>query len=73
MFGMTHSQISNIQMGKSWQHVGGSIRKSKAKRVADEIRDKIRVDWATGNYTQQQLAEMYNVSRQTIGNIINEK
>ena len=72
MFGMSEPQISYIQLGKYWQHVGGSVRKSKCPRVADEIRDKIRADWATGNFTQRQLARKYGVDRKTISNIIHE-
>ena len=34
---------------------------------------EIRADWATGKYTQKQLAEKYNTSRQHIGQIVNRK
>jgi plasmid maintenance system antidote protein VapI len=73
MFGMAENTISDIQTGKYWGHVGGTIRKAKRPRVSDEIRDKIRADAATGKFSQSQLAEMYNVSRPTIWRIINEK
>ena len=72
MFGVDEGTISRIQLGKIWQHVGGTVRKSKYPRVSDEIRAAIRADAATGKYTQQQLAEMYNVCQQTISRIINE-
>ena len=72
MFGMKQATISEIQTGKSYTDAGGSIRKSKCPRVADEIRDKIRADWATGNFTYAALARKYGVDRKTIWNIINE-
>jgi len=34
---------------------------------------EIRADWATGKYTQKQLAEKYNVSRPHISRIVNRK
>ena len=73
-FSITTTQINNIQLGKKWRHVGGSVRKpqKRSPRVSDEIRNKIRADYATGNFTTRQLAEMYNVCPSTISKIINE-
>jgi DNA-binding XRE family transcriptional regulator len=69
-FGVDERTISAIQLGKKWQHVGGTVRKSK--RVSVETKQLIRADWATGQYSQRQLAKMYNVTQQTISRIINE-
>lgn len=71
-FGVDETLISLIQTGKLWRHVGGNIRKSKCPRVSDEQREEIRIKFATGNFTQSQLAEMYNVCQQTVSRIINE-
>lgn len=48
-----------------------SRRNNKIKNM--EIANEIRELNATGNYTQQELAEMFNVSNVTICNIINNK
>ena len=75
MFGVNKSAISEIQTGKLWAHVGGTIRKARKKcpRVSDETKQLIRADRATGNFTQPQLAEKYNLSRSTVWNIVHEK
>ena len=44
-------------------------QKIKSMEMANEIRDL----HATGNYTQKELAEKYNVSREHISNIISDK
>ena len=69
-FGMAATQISLIQRGKTYKEVGGTIRESKIKRVSDETKQKIRADWATGLYTQRELAEKYGVSQPTISCIV---
>src|SRR3990167_9901836 len=40
--------------------------RNKTNTITMEIANEIRGLWKTGNYTQQQLAEKYNVSRSTI-------
>ena len=72
-FGMTHQQISDIQTGKYWKHVGGTVRSKIDTRIPDEKRAAIRADRATGQYTKAALARKYGVSQPTISNIINEK
>ena len=74
MFGMDRSSISAIQLGKTWNNAGGTIRQAKPKnpRVPDEIRAKIRADWATGLYTKAALARKYGVGETTIRRIIRE-
>ena len=42
-------------------------------KLTEKIVLEIRADWATGKYTQQQLAEKYDVSRSLIGLIVNRK
>ena len=73
-FGMTPAAISKIQIGKTYENAGGSIRQTRKKtpRIPDEIRAAIRADWATGQYTQRELARKYGVSQGTIRKIINE-
>ena len=74
MFGMDRSSISAIQLGKTWNNAGGTNRQAKPKnpRVPDEIRAKIRADWATGLYTKAALARKYGVGETTIRRIIRE-
>ena len=42
-------------------------------KLTEKIVLEIRADWATGKYTQQQLAEKYDVSRSLISKIVNRK
>ena len=42
-------------------------------KLTEKIVLEIRADWATGKYTQQHLAEKYDVSRSLIGQIVNRK
>ena len=72
MFGVDDNTISEIQLGQKWQNTGGTIRKPQKQRIPDEIRAQIRADWATGQYTQRELAEKYGVGETTIRKIINE-
>lgn len=71
MFGVSASTISQIQTGKIYRNATGSVRKSKCSPVSDEIRDQIRADWATGNYTKAALARKYGYDHKTIRRIIN--
>ncbi|MBR0061812.1 MAG: NUMOD4 motif-containing HNH endonuclease [Selenomonadaceae bacterium] len=72
MFGMSKAQISKIQTGKTYKEAGGTIRKPKkyTPPLSDEIKQKILVDWATGNFTRKQLAEKYSLARSTINRIL---
>lgn len=72
-FGLEPSGISAIQLGKTYRNAGGDIRESRKPRVPDEIREQIRADYATGNYTYVQLAHKYGVHPMTIRRIIHEK
>lgn len=42
-------------------------------KLADEDVIEIRELWATGKYLQRELAEMFGVTRQTIGKIVNRR
>ena len=72
MFGINERTISAIQTGKTYENAGGTIRKKIDRRIPDEIREQIRADWATGQYTQRELAEKYGVGQTSIRRIINE-
>ena len=72
MFGVGETTISDIQLGKTYQNAGGIIRQSKFKRVPDEIRNQIKADWATGNYSYAALGKKFGYCAQTIWNIIHE-
>ena len=42
-------------------------------KLTEKIVLEIRADWATGKYTQKELAKKYDVSISTISNIVNRK
>ena len=74
-FSMSQRAISFIQLGKSYANAGGSIREKSEhphNYISDEIRNQIRADWATGNFTLQQLADKYGVGKRTVCRIIRE-
>lgn len=72
-FGVAPTTISDIQLGKIWKNASGVIRNKIKVRVPDEVRNQIRADYATGNYTQRQLAKKYGVHLATIRRILSEK
>lgn len=69
---VTATVISEIQRGLIYKDAGGTIRKSKAKRIPKEERDQIRAEYATGNFTQRELAEKHHCSLTTISTILHE-
>lgn len=76
MFGVSESAISLIQRGKTYKNVGGVIRqvqKQPANRLPAGKRNKIRKLAATGQYSQHQLARMFDCSRSSVANIIKEE
>ena len=70
--GVKQSAIGLIQRGETYANAGGTIRKSKARRISEELKVKIRADYATGNYSINALAQKYGCAWETIRRIINE-
>jgi predicted XRE-type DNA-binding protein len=58
-----NNKLSTARKGES-----SNLSKLKRKQV-----DEIRELYKKGNFTHQKLAEMYNISRSQIGNIVNNK
>jgi len=50
-----------------------NARHRRGQKINMEKANEIRALWNTGNYTQKELAEKYNVNRITISKIINNK
>ena len=73
-FGVDLTTISQIQLGKKYKSVGGTVRKPKfhMKRIPDEIRAQIRADYATGSYSLRALARKYGCDLKTVRRIVNE-
>ena len=72
MFGVKQQRISDIQLGKTYENECGTIRKPQKQRIPDEIRAKIRADWATGQYTKADLARKFGYRHSTIIKILRE-
>ena len=75
MFGVTDGTISKIQLGETYENAGGIIREKSEpphNYISDEIREQIRADWATGQYTQRELARKFGYNPHTISKIIRE-
>lgn len=56
-----------------WITVKESNRNRKCVKLSLKIANEIRILHKTGNYTQQQLANKYSISRRTIGFIVNNE
>ena len=76
MFGVHPATISEIQTGKTYKAVGGSVRKAKPKtpRISDDLRNQIRAEYKAGVYGRgsYSLAKKYGVSKPTILRIVHE-
>lgn len=76
MFSIDKTQISLIQLGKSYKTAGGKIRgkKESSLKVPDEIRAKIRAKYVRGSkeFGSTALAKEFNCSPVTILNIVKE-
>ena len=71
-FGVQQSTISEIQRGKKYRHVVGSIRPKFG--VPEEIRDQIRAEYKAGvrGCGAHVLAKKYGVHHQTILKIVHK-
>lgn len=58
--------IAELQPRFNIQHTG----RRSWKKLSDTDREEIRRLYATGQYFQRELAEMYNVAQGTISNIV---
>ena len=74
IFGVNESQISAIQLGKTYRNVGGKIRKKIDQRIPTDIRRKIRNEYIKGSkdFGSYALAKKYGCGHQTILNIVKE-
>lgn len=74
-FGVAQYTISEIQRGKRYKNVGGTIREKKFTHsiITDEQREEIRARYRAGSILQRELAEEFNCSHQTIWRIIHEE
>ena len=76
-FGVCRRTISDIQRGKKYKTVGGSIRekqKGGLPRVPDNLRNQIRAEYKKGSseYGSYALAKKYGVSSTTILQIVKD-
>ncbi|AHJ87158.1 HNH endonuclease [Bacillus phage JBP901] len=81
IMGMKRSNISKIINGSTWKHVEveGFIpckrddELSNAAKISIEDVRKIRELYASGKYNHRQVAELMNMNRRNVSNIINRK
>lgn len=71
-FGIEQTQISAIQLGKMYRHVGGTTRLSKIQRIPDDVRAQICSDYQKGisGHGVHSLAKKYGASTETIQRIL---
>ena len=83
MFNITDAHMSSIYKGKAWKHTGKELQilpkltragvknMSKIKRLPGES-----ITWIKehqNDYTRENIAKMFNISKSSICNIINNK
>lgn len=73
-YGVSQTQISTIVRGASWKELPfGSRKGADWKRVGAEKATNIYDKYASGNYTQEALAQEYGITRGAIYSIITGK
>lgn len=70
MFHVDENVISYIQIGKTYKHVGGTIRGKIGTRIPDETRAEIRRLYAQGGISQAALAKQFGINQATVLKII---
>ena len=77
-FGMSKTQINNIQRGKAYQNVGGTVREklpSGRPRIPDAVRSEIHRlrNEDAKKYTYKVLGELFGLHRVTVWGILSGK
>ena len=65
--------VKSILTGRVWQNVGGPITHATNEKLTDKQVRKIRRLYSSGKYTQQELANKYEVTRSRISVIVTGK
>ena len=73
-FSVNAVTISDIQRGKKYHNIGGTLRENQKPRVSADVRDKIRRLYKRNSreFGSVALAKQFGVTPTTIRNIINE-
>lgn len=74
-FDVSRATIIDIQLGRKYRYVGGSVRSKKGiifPKLSPEIHEEIRRLHQTGEYTQRQLGDIFGVANQTINGIVHK-
>jgi DNA-binding XRE family transcriptional regulator len=72
-FNVSHATIQRIATGDIWKHVDFPFSKHRYKRIGIELAHKIRELYKSGEYSQKQLCDIYNICSSGISEIINNK
>ena len=72
----SNNRLENLEMVTRVANIRHAVRMGLIKpprhpKLTNDQVCEIRDKWRSGNYTQSQLAEIYNVHRKTICNIVN--
>ena len=71
-FNVSYDIVTNIKHGNSWTHLTkdlGFVTRFKSKPVSDETRLEIAKDIASGDFTDKQICEKYDVTLNIVRNI----
>lgn len=75
-FNVSHDIVTNIKHGNSWTYLTkdlGFVTRFKSKSVSDEIRLEIAKDIISGDFTDKQICEKYDVTLSIVRNIKNKR
>jgi len=67
------SMIGFIILNKNWKNVGGPIRISKKGKICIEIAREMRELYTKSKLTLLEISKIYNVSDETVRNVVNYK
>lgn len=68
------NRITNLQLLPKSVHMSQHNRlNTRSARINFDIAEEIRAYYATGDYTQYDLADMFNLSQQHISDIVNKR
>lgn len=71
-FNVSYDIVANIKHGNSWIHLTkdlGFVTRFKSKAISDETKLEIAKDIVSGNFTDKQICEKYDVTLSIVRNI----
>lgn len=71
-FGIKPITVSAIALGRNWTHLGIAPSEPRHRMLSEETKDEVRRLYATGDFSQQSLADRFDVHRLTVCRIVKD-